>query len=100
MVAADDVVVVGDPLANAVPAGVDVGVGLQVGVAQGLEAQRIGEWQRAVGRVGVRVGRPRRGGRVGERVGSQEGRRVRIVGPGGRRDRGSASPGRKPCRPG
>jgi len=43
VVAADDVVVVGDPLANAVPAGVDVGVGLQVGVAQGLEAQRIGE---------------------------------------------------------
>lgn len=43
MVAADDVVVVGDPLANAVPAGVDVGVDLQVGVAQGLEAQRIGE---------------------------------------------------------
>lgn len=43
MVAADDVVVVGDPLANAVPTGVGVGVGLQVSVAQGLEAQRIGE---------------------------------------------------------
>ena len=41
--AGDVVLVVGDPLADAVPAGVGVGVGLQLGVAQGLEAQRVGE---------------------------------------------------------
>lgn len=41
--AGDVVLVVRDLLADAVPAGVGVGVGLQFGVAQGLEAQRIGE---------------------------------------------------------